>query len=382
MWNRLAVRLTLAFLIVVWLGVGVMGALVYRATEVGFQDYVRQRAGQQFSPGGQGEMGGHAGRGPGSGMGIGLAEQTFLDDVLRWLLIAGVVASLAALILGAGLAWLLARPLAALTAATERLARGALGERVEPQGTVETRALASAFNRMSGDLAAAAAQRRRLAADVAHELRTPVSVLRGHLEAMLDGIYPLDQAHVAVAYDQSLHLGRLVEDVRLLTQAEDRRLPLQRAACAPSALIAQAAARFLPLAQDAGLSLTQSVTEGLPTVYADAARMQQVLDNLLANALRHTTPGGTIMLSARRQSATVVFAVRNSGHLPPEQAAHVFDRFWRADESRQRDTGGTGLGLPIARELVRLHDGELWVETGEDETTFAFRLPDHDLRQD
>ncbi|MCC6617144.1 MAG: HAMP domain-containing histidine kinase [Anaerolineae bacterium] len=306
---------------------------------------------------------------------FGDAETAFLDEVNRWIGVAALIASALAVVTGVGLAWLLARPLRTVTDAVRRFPRGRLDTPVPAQGTDEVRELATAFNQMAGELAEADALRQRMAADVAHELRTPVSVLRGHLEAMMDGVYPMDSAHVAVVYDQSLHLARLVEDLRLLTMAEHGQLSLQRTSTAPRELAEEAIARFAPLAQDGDVSLRHELAPDLPALNVDAGRIRQVLDNLLSNAVRHTGAGGQIVLAVRREGDAVVFSVRNSGILPPDQAAHVFDRFWRADSARQADTGGSGLGLAIARQLVRLHGGDLWVETTASETIFRFRLP-------
>ncbi len=306
---------------------------------------------------------------------FGDAETAFLNEVNHWIWLAALIASALAVVSGVGLAWLLARPLRTVTTGVRQFSRGRLDSPVPVQGTVEVRELASAFNQMASDLAAADAQRQRMAADVAHELRTPVSVLRGHLEAMMDGVYPMDSAHVAVAYDQSLHLTRLVEDLRLLTMAEHGRLSLHRTAIAPGDLAEAAVARFALLAQDGAVDLRHEIAPNLPALNVDSARIQQVIDNLLSNAVRHTEAGGSMTLSARREGDSVVFSVRNTGVLPPDQAAHVFDRFWRADSARQADSGGSGLGLAIARQLVRLHGGDLWVETTASETTFSFRVP-------
>jgi len=306
---------------------------------------------------------------------FGEAETAFIDEVNRWIGVAALIASALAVVTGVGFAWLLARPLRTVTDAVRKFSRGRLDSPVPAQGTDEVRELATAFNQMAGDLVEADAQRQRMAADVAHELRTPVSVLRGHLEAMMDGVYPMDNAHVAVAYDQSLHLARLVEDLRLLTMAEHGQLSLQRTPTDPRGLAEAAVARFAPLAQDGDIHLRHAIASDLPALNVDAGRIRQVIDNLLSNAVRHTSAGGDIVLTVRREGGAVIFSVRNAGILPPDQAAHVFDRFWRADSARRADTGGSGLGLAIARQLVRLHGGDLWVETAASETVFSFRLP-------
>lgn len=307
---------------------------------------------------------------------LGEAEQRFLDDTTDRLAITAIVATLVAVLAGALLAWQLTRPLRALTAAAHDLAAGALGRQVSAGGTAETTDLARAFNAMSRDLAEGEALRQRMATDMAHELRTPVSVLRGHLEAMLDGVFPLDGEHLAVAYDRTIHLSRLVDDLRLLTRAEAGTLSLERVAVPADELARRAVQSFEPLALDANITLEHDFDPGLPAVRADIDRMQQVFGNLLTNALRHTPPEGRITVRAARQGNTVRFAVSNTGQaLSPEQAAQVFKPFWRAEDARARDTGGSGLGLAIAQQLVALHGGRIWVESTPGLTTFLFELP-------
>ncbi len=229
---------------------------------------------------------------------------------------------------------------------------------------------------MSSDLAAGEVLRQHMAANIAHELRTPVSVLRGHLEAMLDGVFPLDAEHLAVAYDRTIHLSHLVDDLRLLTRAEAGQLPLERAPITPADLIARAVESFAPLTLDAEIALEHSVPAELPPVLVDADRLQQVLGNLLTNALRHTSPGGRIRVDATQQGGMVRFVVFNTGTaLTPEQAAHVFTPFWRAEDARERDRGGIGLGLAIAQQILALHGGRIWVEPVADGTRFVFDLP-------
>ncbi len=304
------------------------------------------------------------------------AEARFLDETTNWLIAAAVGAGLLAVVFGAALAWELTRPLRALGDAVHALAAGHLGHQVEVSGTQEMIELAQAFNAMSHDLAEGEQLRQRMAADIAHELRTPVSVLRGHLEAMLDGVFPLDGEHLAVAYDQTFHLARLVDDLRLLTMAEAGRLPLERVQAMPEELVTRAVERFMPLAMDADIILSSDIEPALPVILVDIDRLQQVLGNLLTNALRHTQPGGQIRVTVTRRDRTVRFAISNTGEgLSAEQAAHVFERFWRAEEARERDRGGSGLGLAITQQLVNLHGGRIWVETSPGETTFIFEIP-------
>jgi two-component system sensor histidine kinase BaeS len=306
------------------------------------------------------------------------AQQRFLEGIttgLRWA-IGGAI--LLAIVAGGALAWPLTRPLRRLTLAARRVAGGEVGDQVTlPKGSFrEVTDLAEAFNGMSLALAEGEKLRHRMAADIAHELRTPVSVMRGQLEGMMDGVLPADTQHIAVVYDQTLHLARLVDDLRTLTLAEAGHLPLALEPIDPGALAGQVVQSFLPAAQDVGLRLETALSSDLPAVLADADRIRQVLANLIANALRHTEDGGYLAVRVEEASRAVRFSVVNSGStLSPEQAQHVFERFWRAEEARERDRGGAGLGLAISRELVHLHGGRIWVESGENVTTFSFEIP-------
>jgi two-component system sensor histidine kinase BaeS len=306
---------------------------------------------------------------------LGRAEEAFIGQVSQALLITALLATLLALFLGLLFAYWLARPLQRLAQHIAHLAPPHLGEPAAVEGPREVRQLATSFNAMSWRIAEGERLRRQMTSDVAHELRTPVTVLRGHLEAMMDGVYPLDIERLAVAYDQTLHLARLVEDLRLLTQAESGRLALQLAVVAPAALVQEAATRFAPLAQDAGVTLESAAEARLSPVQVDEGRLRQVFDNLLTNALRHTPPGGSITIAAAQAGDRMQFRVSNSGHLSPENLEHIFDRFWRGDDARQSDAGGSGLGLAITRQLVVLHEGTIRAESSGGVTSFIVDLP-------
>lgn len=307
---------------------------------------------------------------------LGAAEVAFLDESNRWLTLAGLGATALALLVGSVFAWTLSRPLRELTHAARDLTIGQLGRQVDIRGTLEVDALAAEFNTMSKALAEAEALRQRMAADVAHELRTPVSVLRGHLEAMLDGLYPLDSAHVAVAHDQTIHLARLVEDLRVLTLAEARQLPLERARLDPVALVEQVLEAFEPLALDGNIQLNRGIPAKLPTVVGDITRLRQVLSNLLTNAMRHTPAGGEIKVEIAPLADCLRFSVANTGSwLSETDAARVFQPFFRARAASEKDKSGSGLGLAISYEIIRLHGGTMTVESRDNRVTFEFTLP-------
>ena len=316
------------------------------------------------------------------GMGGGRAGELFLAEVNRAIWLGGAAAVLLAIGLGAWLAYRLTRPLRQLTAAAQEMAGGRLHQAVDIRDKGELGQLAAEFNDMAASLAAAEQQRRQLLADVAHELRTPLSVLRGQLEAMLDGVFPLTADNVAVAHEETVLLGRLVDDLRTLSLAEAGELPLTRRAIDPAEALGRAAAAFAPLYEAEDVALIVEPVGVLPSIDADDERLQQVFGNLLANALRYAPQGSSdpvVRLGAARdgEEATVRFTVADNGPgLSAEAQAHVFDRFWRGERSRNREGGGSGLGLAISRAIVVAHGGRIWLTSGPGMgTAFHFALP-------
>lgn len=304
------------------------------------------------------------------------AEQQFAQGITTGLLLTAVAGGVLVFGLGIGLSYSLTRPLRDLTEQIDRWHPGVRSP-IQIKGTDEVRRLGTVFNDLAARLAAGEAQRQRLTADVAHELRTPVTVMRGHLEAMMDGVYPLDTAHLGVAYDQVLHLARLVEDLRLLTLAEADRLPLKRVSTSIVPLLKQILERFQPLFQDSGIRVASVLPDGLNPVYVDPHRLQQVFDNLLSNALNHTPVEGRVEIKVEEDKTGLVISIYNDSANPldEEQVQHLFDRFWRGTESRERDSGGSGLGLTITRELLRLHGGSIKAERSQQGLCFTFTLP-------
>ncbi len=238
---------------------------------------------------------------------------------------------------------------------------------------------------MAAALEQAETLRRNLVADVAHELRTPLSVLQGNLRAILDDVYPLNKTEVARLYDQTRLLSRLVNDLHELAQAEARQLLLNPQPTDLADLVHSTVTTFAPVAETRGVTLEAQVPPDLPSVLADSARLAQVLHNLLANALYHTSAGGTIWLRAgcdaagTGQPAHLWLAVQDSGEgIPPEHLPHVFERFYRADPARSRTTGGAGLGLAIVRAIVEAHGGQISAASDGmpgHGSTFTVRLP-------
>ncbi len=299
-------------------------------------------------------------------------EQDFLSSVRRAALAGGAVALAIALLLGVFLAAELCAPLEHLIHATERIAQGDLAHRVAVRTRDELGKLAQAFNRMAEALQRSEAARRQFLADVAHELRTPLSVIRGNLEALLDGAFPLTPESLAPVYEETLHLGELVEDLRTLTLAETGHLPLEREDVELGELVAEVAEAVRPVAAEENVQIKVEREPGL-WVSADPRRIRQVLGNLLSNALRFSPPGSTVTISALRQGQEIWVSVQDQGPgIPPEDLPHIFERFYKADKSRSE--GGSGLGLAIAKEIVQAHGGRIWAEN-RGGARFTFALP-------
>jgi signal transduction histidine kinase len=299
-------------------------------------------------------------------------EQDFLHSVQRAALVGGIVALAIAAVLGSLLAIQLASPLRRMIRATERIARGDLSQRLEVKTRDEIGQLARAFNHMAEALQRSESSRKKLLADVAHELRTPLTVIQGNLEAMLDGVFPLSEESLAPVYEETLHLGAMIEDLRVLTLAETGHLPLSRELVDLGELVEGVCAAVRPAAADEGVTIEVESEPGL-LVKADPVRIRQVLGNLLSNALRHSPQGSTVLVVAARKGSEAWVTVRDQGPgIPPAELPHVFERFYRGDPARSGE--GTGLGLAIARELVRLHGGRIWA-TNDGGAVFTFSLP-------
>lgn len=302
----------------------------------------------------------------------------FLDRINRALLIAAGGGAALALLLG----WLLSRALTQqlrdLTHATRTIARGDLGRQVAVRSQDEVGQLARSFNSMSADLAQARDLRRQMTADIAHELRTPLSIILGHTEALRDGVLPPTPETHSLLHDEAIRLNRLVEDLRTLTLADAGELSLNRRLTEPEALLKRALALHLPRLQQHAITLQTEIAPDLPTVEVDPDRMLQVLNNLLDNAARHTPANGRITCRAAQSAAgQLVISLSDSGPgIAPADLPFIFERFYRADKSRQHDTTGSGLGLAIARSIVEAHGGRLWAESAPGSgATFWIELP-------
>jgi two-component system sensor histidine kinase BaeS len=268
----------------------------------------------------------------------------------------------------------LAAPVGDLIDAAGRVEAGDYTARVPERGPREVRALARAFNSMIARLEANEAQRRRLLADVTHELRTPLAIMQGNLEALVDGVRPTDHAHLSAILDETRVLARLIDDLRTLSLTETGVLTLHREPTDLTVLISDVASSFQAQADAAGVGVTVDVDDEVPLVEIDPVRTREVLSNLISNALRYTPRGGTVRVrgGVSRSTDGVTVAVSDSGTgIAAEALPHIFDRFYKSPDSR-----GTGLGLAVAKNLVAAHGGQIEAESAEGQgTTIRFTLP-------
>jgi len=251
-------------------------------------------------------------------------------------------------------------PLSEVIAAARAVACGDLSTRVPASGPQDLRLLSDSFNQMASALQASDQQRRDLLADVAHELRTPLTVIRGRLEGIVDGVYPPQAEHIVPALEETYLLERLVEDLRLLTLAETRQLPFEARDLRLGDLAARAVDLFEAQAEEAGVQLGLENRAPEALVHVDPQRTEQVIGNLIGNALRYTPRGGRVWLEVTETGSSVSLSVNDNGPgVAAEHLPHLFQRFWRGEKSRSRAWGGAGLGLAIARQLVEAQGGSI-----------------------
>lgn len=312
---------------------------------------------------------------PGERMG-GL-ERAFLWRVNLSVILAGVFGVVMALFLGGLLFMQITRPLGRLKDAAGKLAQGELSQRVEVDSGDEVGKLAQAFNEMAESLQRAERLRKNMVADIAHELRTPLAVIQGHLEALQDGVFAPTQENIGIIHEETLLLARLVDDLRELALADAGQLEIEGGPVNLEALISRVVTGMRKEASEKGVFLVEEVPERLPKVRADAQRINQVVSNLLSNGITYTPSGGKITVAAEEVDGWVEVRVTDTGPgIPPEEMPYLFKRFYRSDRSRSRAQGGSGLGLAIAKQLVEAHGGRIWAESEPGQgATFVFTLP-------
>lgn len=291
-------------------------------------------------------------------------ENEFIQRTNQALLYGAGGAALIALLLGVFLSRTISRPIRELTRATHAIAQGDLQQQVNVRSRDELGELATAFNKMSAELSRSVNARKQMTADIAHELRTPLSLILGHAEAVHDGVLPPTRENFEIIREEAARLEHLVDDLRTLSLADAGELTLQPQVISPARLLEESAALYRFQTQAKRLTLDLDLPASLPDLEVDPGRITQVLTNILDNAVRHTPAGGRITLAASRTPDGVALSVRDSGPgLPAADLERIFDRFYRADESRVRHEGGSGLGLAIAKSIVLAHGGQIRAES-------------------
>ena len=301
----------------------------------------------------------------------------FAETTNRSLLWAGVVAGSGGLLLVSLMSGRTLRPVRALTSAARRMGAGDLSQRVRASGRDEIGELAHTFNSMADDLERAERQRRNLVADVAHELRTPLSNVQGYVEALRDGVLEPDAQTLATIHQQVLYLSELVEDLRLLADTEAGDISLHREPGSLAEALRASVEGVRARADAKGVAVEARLPANAPDVTFDHTRIAQVVGNLLDNAIRHTPAGGSVTVEMDVGAAFATVSIRDNGEgIPADTLPFVFDRFYRVDPSRSRATGGAGLGLTIARKLIEAHAGTIRAESAAGEgATFVIKLP-------
>jgi len=290
-------------------------------------------------------------------------DALLIERVNRATLLAALISGGLAVLLALIMAALILKPIRGLISAVGKMADGDLSQRVDLHGSDELTTLGEAFNQMSHSLQEAEQNRQAMTADIAHELRNPLAIQRAHLEALQDGLYPLNQENLAVILEQNQQLTHLVEDLRTLALADAGELALNKRPVDLVSVCNETLARFEPQAKVKEITLVGDFAMEKLNSTADKERLQQIFDNLMQNAFRYTPNGGEIKLSLHLHGTTAVLEVFNNGPQISEDAlAHLFERFYRGDKARDRASGGTGLGLAIARKLAEAHDGTLTAE--------------------
>jgi len=304
-------------------------------------------------------------------------EVEFIERINMTLLYGALIGAVIALLLGVFLSRTLTRPIRELTRATHAVSEGDLSQQVQVRSKDELGELAQAFNKMSAQLSRSVNARKQMTADIAHELRTPLSLILGHAEAVHDGVLSPTRENFEIIREEATRLEHLVNDLRTLSLADAGELSIQIQTIEPQRLVNEVSSLYQYQTQRKNISFELDVPASLPNIEVDPGRMTQVLTNILDNALRHTPEGGRITLAAKEVNDMVELSVQDSGPgLSLEDIDRIFERFYRTDLSRQREDGGSGLGLAIARSIVQAHGGQLSAESEPDSgLKVKIRLP-------
>ncbi len=364
--NRLWVKFAAISAGTAVIGVVIAAILLRESTGSNFTQYLRHVQGMgQMMGGGFGNM-------------MGPSETQFLGAINGSLWIAGIVAVIIAAIVAVLFSRQITAPIRRLDAAAARVRRGDVSHRVEVTSDDEVGSLSKTFNGMVESLEEDQAVRRKLMADLAHEMGTPLAVIQSNLEGMLDGVVDASPANIASLHQEAILLSRLVSDLRTLSQAESGRLNLALGAGDLQELVDSVVTATKPEAARKGITLISEATSGVPRAMIDRDRISQVVTNLLSNAIRYTSTGGEVRVGVSSEGTKeLVVSVADTGQgISAEDLPHIFDRFYRGTQPRTSRVAGSGIGLAVVKELVEAHKGRVWVESKEGRgSTFYFTVP-------
>jgi signal transduction histidine kinase len=293
-------------------------------------------------------------------------EDEFIRRLSQSIYLSAVGTILIAFILGAILSRTISRPIRELTKATHDMAGGKFGQQVPVRSRDEIGELASSFNKMNDDLARSFDLRKQMTADIAHELRTPLSLIIGHAEAVHDGVLPASKENFEIIREEAERLEQLVNDLRILSLADAGELTVDFQPVDVNKLLGDIQSHYLVPFKQKQIALNLRLDQVIHQADLDPIRFSQVLTNILDNALRYTPEGGRVDIATKQNDDQIEITIEDSGDgVTPENATHLFDRFYRADQSRTRDSeaGGSGLGLAIAKSIVEMHKGKIWAES-------------------
>ncbi|MDD5499021.1 MAG: ATP-binding protein [Dehalococcoidales bacterium] len=326
------------------------------------------------------------GTGQGHGMGspmqqampvISVIDEDFLNRINKSIWQMGLIAALVAFGVGVLLTRQITRPIKALNSGAIRLADGQLDYRVKVKTNDEIGQLATSFNSLADSLEKGEKARRQMTADIAHELKTPLTVIEGTVDGILDGVFEASPEHLNSIKDQTAMLTRLIKDLRDLSLAESGQLKLNLEPLDFAALLRSVVSQYQIKAVEKKINLVIDEQGSMPEIEADRLRIEQVIANLLTNAIRHTPESGQILLSVKFEGQDILTSIADTGEgIDAGDLPHIFERFYRAGDSRARCEGGTGLGLSIVKQMIEAHGGRVWAEshTGKG-TVFSFSLP-------
>jgi two-component system sensor histidine kinase BaeS len=291
-------------------------------------------------------------------------EDAFIRRINDSVFLSAIVTFLIALILGAVLSRTITRPIRELTSATHKMANGNFGQQVPVRSRDEIGELASSFNKMNDDLARSFNLRKQMTADIAHELRTPLSLIIGHAEAVHDGVLPPSAENFEIIREEAERLEQLVNDLRILSLADAGELSLDFQPVDVNKLLGDIKAHYMIPFNQKQITLNVEPAPEILPANLDPIRFSQVITNILDNALRYTPENGQVIMSAKQIENEIEISISDNGEgVTPEEATHLFDRFYRADPSRTREEGGSGLGLAIAKSIIEMHKGRVWAES-------------------